>query len=58
MVGGALDIDEAKLKALMIASLDGHSRAYQALLRLSAERLRAYYRRRMSGREADVQHNQ
>jgi RNA polymerase sigma-70 factor (ECF subfamily) len=55
MVSGAVDIDEAKLKALMIASLDGHSRAYQALLRLCADRLRAYYRRRMSGREADVE---
>lgn len=39
----------------MVASLDGHSRAYQALLRLCAERLRAYYRRRMAGREADVE---
>lgn len=39
----------------MIASLDGHSRAYQALLRLCAERLRAYYRCRLPGREADVE---
>ena len=51
----AVDIDEAKLKALMIASLDGHERAYQALLRLSAERLRPYFRRRLAGREADVE---
>ncbi|HXG80921.1 MAG TPA: sigma-70 family RNA polymerase sigma factor [Sphingomicrobium sp.] len=50
-----MDIDEAKLKALMVASLDGHSRAYQALLRLCADRLRAYYRRRMAEREADVE---
>lgn len=50
-----MKIDEAKLKALMIASLDGHSRAYQALLRLTAERLRSYYRRRLPGREADVE---
>jgi RNA polymerase sigma-70 factor (ECF subfamily) len=55
MMGKAVGIDEAKLKALMLASLEGHSRAYQALLRLSAERLRAYYRRRMAGREADVE---
>lgn len=50
-----VEIDDAKLKALMIASLDGHSRAYQALLRLSAERLRLYFRRRLPGREADVE---
>jgi RNA polymerase sigma-70 factor (ECF subfamily) len=55
MKGRAVEIDEAKLKALMVASLDGHSRAYQALLRLCADRLRAYYRRRMSGREDDVE---
>jgi RNA polymerase sigma-70 factor (ECF subfamily) len=48
-------MDEPKLKALMVASLQGHSRAYQALLRLCAERLRAYYRRRLAGREADVE---
>lgn len=39
----------------MVASLDGHARAYQALLRLCAERLRAYFRRRMAGREADAE---
>lgn len=50
-----MDIDETKLKALMVAGLDGHSRAYQALLRLCADRLRAYYRRRMIGREAEVE---
>jgi RNA polymerase sigma-70 factor (ECF subfamily) len=50
-----MGIDEAKLKALMIASLEGHARAYQALLRLSAERLRAYFRRRLPGRDADVE---
>lgn len=55
MIGGTVEIDEAKLKALMIASLDGHARAYQALLRLSAERLRPYFRRRLPGREADVE---
>lgn len=55
MIGGAVEIEEAKLKALMVASLDGHSRAYQALLRLCAERLRVYYRRRMGGHESDVE---
>lgn len=55
MADRAVKIDEAKLKALMVAGLNGHSRAYEALLRLSAERLRAYYRRRMPGREADVE---
>lgn len=39
----------------MIASLGGHERAYQALLRLSAERLRSYFRRRLPGRDADVE---
>jgi RNA polymerase sigma factor (sigma-70 family) len=52
---GAVEIDEAKLRALMIASLGGHARAYQALLRLSAERLRLYFRRRLPGRDADVE---
>lgn len=50
-----MEIDETKLKALMIASLDGHARAYQALLRHCAERLRLYFRRRLAGREADVE---
>ena len=50
-----MEIDETKMNALMVASLGGHSRAYQALLRLCADRLRVYYRRRMSGREADVE---
>lgn len=55
MIGRAVQFDEAKLKALMVASLEGHSRAYQALLRLCAERLRTYFHRRMTGREADVE---
>jgi RNA polymerase sigma-70 factor (ECF subfamily) len=50
-----VEIDESKLKALMVASLDGNSRAYQALLRLCAERLRAYYRRRLGGHESEVE---
>lgn len=55
MMGKAVDIDETKLKALMVAGLDGHSRAYEALLRLCAGRLRTYYRRRLSGGDADVE---
>ena len=39
-----MEIDEAKLRALMIAGRSGHDRAYQALLRLCAERLRTYFR--------------
>ena len=50
-----MEIDEARLKALMVASLGGHVRAYQALLRLCAERLRSYFRRRLGGRESDVE---
>ncbi len=50
-----VQILEAKLSALMIASMGGHMRAYQTLLRLSAERLRSYFRRRLSGRDADVE---
>ena len=50
-----MQIDEAKLKALMVASRGGHARAYQALLRLCAERLRGYFRRRLGAREADVE---
>lgn len=46
---------EAKLNALMVASMGGHAGAYQTLLRLSAERLRSYFRRRLSGRHADVE---
>jgi RNA polymerase sigma-70 factor, ECF subfamily len=43
------------MKALMIAGMAGNARAYQALLILSAERLRAYFGRRLTGREADVE---
>jgi RNA polymerase sigma-70 factor (ECF subfamily) len=46
---------EAKLNALMVASMGGHAHAYQTLLRLSAERLRSYFRRRLAGRDADVE---
>ena len=46
---------EAQLNALMVASMGGHRRAYQTLLRLSAERLRSYFRRRLTRREADVE---
>lgn len=50
-----MEIDEAKLRALMIAGRGGHDRAYQALLRLCADRLRTYFRRRLSGREPDAE---
>jgi RNA polymerase sigma-70 factor, ECF subfamily len=50
-----VQILEAKLSALMIASMGGQTRAYQTLLRLSAERLRSYFRRRLAGRDADVE---
>ncbi|WP_395622706.1 sigma-70 family RNA polymerase sigma factor [Sphingomonas daechungensis] len=49
------DLLEAKLHALMVAGLSGHSSAYQALLTLSAERLRSYFGRRLAGREFDVE---
>ena len=50
-----MDLFEAKLQALMVAATSGHARAYHALLRLCAERLRAYFRRRLIGRDADVE---
>lgn len=50
-----MEIDEAKLKALMIAGMGGHDRAYHALLRLCAERLRIYFRRRLAGGEQDAE---
>lgn len=40
-------MSEARLKALMVAGLAGDARAYHALLSLSAERLRAYFSRRL-----------
>ena len=49
------DLLEAKLHALMLASIAGRSGAYQTLLRLCAERLRAYFGRRLIGREEDVE---
>src|SRR5258705_12680950 len=49
------DLLEAKLHALMLASIAGRSGAYQTLLRLCAERLRSYFGRRLSGREEDVE---
>lgn len=48
-------MSEEKLKALMIASLAGDAGAYEALLHLSANRLRAYFRYRLAGRDADVE---
>lgn len=52
---GKVELFEAKLQALMVAGMGGNALAYQALLRLSAERLRAYFRRRLSGRDSDVE---
>ena len=51
----SVELFEAKLQALMVAGMGGNSRAYHALLRLCAERLRGYFRRRLVGREADVE---
>lgn len=48
-------MSEEKYQALMIASVAGDARAYRALLHLSASRLRAYFRHRLSGRDADVE---
>lgn len=48
-------LSEEKYKALMIASVAGDAGAYRALLHLSANRLRAYFRYRLSGRDADVE---
>ena len=50
-----MDLFEAKLQALMVGGMGGNARAYQALLRLCADRLRIYFRRRLIGREADVE---
>lgn len=49
------DLLEAKLRALMVASMAGHSGAYQTLLDLSAGRLRSYFGRRLAGRDFDVE---
>ena len=51
----SVDLFEAKLQALMVAGMSGHARAYHALLRLCADRLRSYFRRRLAGRDADVE---
>lgn len=48
-------MSETKLKALMIAGTSGDAESYRLLLHLSANRLRAYFRRRLSGRHADVE---
>jgi len=39
----------------MIAGTAGDAGAYRVLLQLSANRLRAYFRRRLAGRDADVE---
>jgi RNA polymerase sigma-70 factor (ECF subfamily) len=46
---------EQQLKPLMLMGLAGDSAAQQQLLERCAERLRAYYRRRLPGREHDVE---
>ena len=51
----SVDLFEAKLQALMVAGMGGNARAYHALLRLCAERLRSYFRRRLVGRDADAE---
>lgn len=48
-------MSETKLKALMLAGSAGDAESYRLLLHLSANRLRAYFRKRLSGRQADVE---
>ena len=43
---------EARLKVLMLASLDGDAKAYRLLLETLGEGLRLYFRRRLSGTDA------
>jgi RNA polymerase sigma-70 factor (ECF subfamily) len=42
---------ETRLKALMLASLEGDAAAYRALLAALAPHLRAFFRRRLGGRD-------
>lgn len=46
---------EQRLKPLMLMGLSGDSAAQRQLLQLCAERLRAYYQRRLPDREFDVE---
>lgn len=48
-------MSETKLKALMLAGSAGDAESYRLLLHHSANRLRAYFRKRLSGRQADVE---
>lgn len=48
-------MSEERLRALMIAAMAGDARAYQALLSASADRLRAYFRRRLRNGDEDVE---
>lgn len=48
-------VSEAQLKALMVAGIAGNGRAYHAALTLCADRLRIFFRRRLSGRDSDVE---
>lgn len=43
-----MDLKEAKLHALMVASLDGDAASYQLLLKELSCHLRAFYRRRLT----------
>ncbi|MDE2184777.1 MAG: sigma-70 family RNA polymerase sigma factor [Alphaproteobacteria bacterium] len=43
-----MDLAETRLKALMLASLDGDAKAYRALLAALAPHLRAYFARRLA----------
>ncbi len=45
-------VAEARLRALMLASLEGDARAYRALLNALSAGLRIYYRRRLDGADA------
>ena len=47
--------DEARLRALFVAALDGDNQAYAAFLKQIARRLRAYLRRRLYGWPDDVE---
>jgi RNA polymerase sigma-70 factor, ECF subfamily len=47
-MGNRVDLAETRLKALMLASLDGDAAAYRGLLAALAPHLRAYYARRLA----------
>ncbi len=55
MRNGPVDMTEADLKLLMVAGMAGDGRAQSALLSSCAVRLRAYFARRLAGRDHDVE---